>query len=370
MKTTKVGVIGCGTISGIYFENLTKRFKQIEVLACADIFLAKAEEAAQKYGIPIACSTEELLKNPEIEIVLNLTIPAVHTEINVAALKAGKHVYCEKPLALNMEDLNKTIDLAKERHLSVGCAPDTFMGAGLQTCRKLIDENWIGKPVSATVNFVSHGPETWHPSPEFYYKPGAGPLLDMGPYYLTALVFLLGPIGSISCFTNRARDKRVITSKAHKGEIIDVEVETGYCGILKFKSGTIVNVNMSFDVWLSNLPLFEIYGTKGTLVVTDPKMFGGKVEISRGEKEIHDFFKEIPLPYGSANDNLRGLGLADMAKAIQDGTEPRVNAELIYHVTEALLNFETAANGSHVYKMKSTCTMSAPIKNFQTFQIF
>lgn len=381
MTRTKIGVIGCGTISDIYLTNLTTRYTAVEVVAVADMFVEKAEATAQKYGIAKFYSTHDLLADPEVEIVLNLTIPAAHTEINLAALEAGKHVYCEKPLALNMADADKTLALAKAKGLFVGCAPDTFMGAGLQTCRKLIDEGWIGKPVSATANMICHGHESWHPAPEFYYKKGAGPMMDMGPYYITALVNLLGPIEKLNCFAGRTFDQRTITSKAQKGKVVDVEVLTNYFGLLKFQSGVIANINMSFDIWLSNLPRLEIYGTKGTMIVSDPNMFGGTVKVLRGENmldsvdgmdvgdavqkihspEMHDLFKVIPLPYEGAQNNLRGLGLLDMALAIQEKRPFRANSELAYHVTEALINFDTCAASGDPYVMTSTCEMPQPM---------
>lgn len=380
MRPIKIGVIGCGTISNIYFENMVNRYKVIEVAACADMFVGKAKDVAEKFNISKACSVKELLADPEIEIVVNLTIPAAHTEINLAVLEARKHVYCEKPLALNMEDAKKTIELAAKKNLLVGCAPDTFLGAGLQACRKIIDDGLIGRPVSATANFTFPGPEIWHPAPEFYYKSGAGPMMDMGPYYLTALVTLLGPIKRLNCFAKKTFDERVVLSNPLKGKKTDVEVFTNYCGLMEFQSGVIANINMSFDVWLSNLPSLEIYGTEGTLIVSDPNMFGGTVKILRGEdmlksvaelsakeavakihsSEMYDFFKEVPLPYQPGRTNLRGLGVLDMAMALNENRGPRVSGELAYHVTEALANFDISASGGGTYEMASTCERPEP----------
>ena len=375
MRKVKVGIIGCGVISDIYLENLISTFKVTEVKACADLFPDKAKESADKFNVPKACSVEELLADPEIEIVVNLTIPAAHTEINLAALNAGKHAYCEKPLALNMDDAKKTLQKAQDKNLLLGCAPDTFLGAGLQTCRKIIDDGMIGEPVGATANFVCHGHETWHPAPEFYYKEGAGPMMDMGPYYLTALVSLLGPINQLSCFARKTFEERTITSKAQKGKKVGVDVLTHYSGIIEFKNGAIVNINKSFDVWLSNLPCLEIYGTEGTLIASDPNTFGGPVKVLLGKDmvdsvdgmdvgeavekihsdEMFEFFNEIPLIYQNKSENMRGAGVVDMAYALIEGRKHRTSGDLIYHVTEALTSFDKSAKEGTIYKMVSTC---------------
>ncbi len=376
MRIVKIGIIGCGVISNTYLDNITGMYKKLEVVAVADMFPEKAKATAEKYNIPKAYTVNELLADPEIEIVVNLTIPAAHSEINNAALEAGKHVYCEKPLALNAEDAKKTLEIARKKGLLIGCAPDTFLGAGLQTCRKILDEGWIGEPVAVTANMVCHGHESWHPAPEFYYKPGAGPMMDMGPYYITALVSLLGPISKTNCFAKRTFDQRTITSTSpFKGKKIDVEVLTHYSGLMEFASGVIANINMTFDVWHSNLPCIEIYGTAGTLIVPDPNMFGGPVKILRGEnmidsieglsvgeavRKIHspemlDFVKEVPLMYHKTAMNMRGLGVLDMAYAMVEGRRHRANGELMYHVTEALTSFDISAKEGRIYQMQSTC---------------
>jgi len=381
MRKVKVGIIGCGVICQTYLRNLTQIFEMIEVVAVADMFIEKAKQVAEQFNIPKAYSVDELLADKEVEIVVNLTIPVAHKEINMKALNAGKHVYCEKPLALNLEDAKETIDLANEKGLLLGCAPDTFLGAGLQTCRKIIEEGWIGTPIGATANLVSRGHETWHPAPEFYYKKGAGPMLDMGPYYITALVSLLGPIDKVSCFAKKTFDKRIITSQPLRGKEIEVDVLTHYAGLLEFKNGVIANINVSFDVWLSNLPCIEIFGTEGTLVVPDPNMFGGPVKLLRGNsmvdsiegldvgeavEKIHseamfDFFKEMPLAYNKTEDNMRGLGLLDMAYSIVEDREHRTNPELVYHVMEALSSFDISAKEGTTYKMTTTCEQPKPI---------
>ncbi|MDP4090212.1 MAG: Gfo/Idh/MocA family oxidoreductase [Bacillota bacterium] len=385
MRKVKIGIIGCGVISNTYISNIKAMFSYLEIVACADINIDRAREMAKKYSIPKAYSTEELLADPEIEIAVNLTIPSVHAEVNQKALLAGKHVYCEKPFALSLEDAEATMELARSKGLRIGVAPETFLGAGIQTCRKAIDEGWIGKPIAATANMVSSGTETWHSSPEFFYKKGAGPLLDMGPYYITALVTLLGPIGQTSCFSSIGNPQRRIYSNPLRGKMIDVEVPTTYTGIMKFESGVHVNMNMSFDVWFSNLPKLEIYGTEGTLIVPDPNMFGGQIKIFRkervldsisgsmyGEKKSQDtnpyeHLQEIPQVYQQPLEYMRGLGVLDMAYALVNGRKHRANEELAYHVTEAMLSFDIAEKEGIVYKMKSTCSRPDPLPKGMEF---
>lgn len=381
MRRIRVGVVGCGVISGIYLENMTTRFKELEVAACADLLIGKAREAAERFNIPKYCGPQELLADPSIELVVNLTIPAAHFELNMAALEAGKHIYCEKPLAMTFAQGQQIMAKAAAKGLLVGCAPDTFMGSGLQTCRKALDEGWIGRPLAVTANLVCHGHEAWHPAPEFYYKKGAGPMMDMGPYYLTALVSMLGPISRTTCYAGRFFDRRTISSTSPlKGKIIDVEVLTHYAGLIEFKSGVIANINMSFDIWQSNLPGIEIHGTEGSMIVPDPNWFDGAVRILRGENmldavdglpvddavekfyspEIKAMFKEMPIPYRQAH-NLRGLGVQDLACAIISGRRPRADGAMACHVLEALTSFDqVAANGGDC-QLQSTCERPEPL---------
>ncbi len=355
MRRIKIGVIGCGFISGIYLKNLTQLFQNTEVVACADIVMANAEARANEFNIPKACTVEELLADPEVEIVLNLTIPAAHAEVSLAALKAGKHVYNEKPLAVNREDGKKVLAAAQEKGLFVGCAPDTFLGGGLQTCRKLIDDGWIGSPVAATAFMTCHGHESWHPAPEFYYQAGGGPMFDMGPYYLTALVSLLGPVRRVTGSARISFPQRTITSQPKSGQKIDVEVPTHVAGILDFENGAVASIITSFDVWNANLPRIEIYGSEGSLMVPDPNTFGGPVSFRmHGQEE----WKEIPLVYGY-NENSRGLGVADMANAIVNGGKHRANGEVAYHVLDIMQGFHDASNEGRHYELKSPCERPA-----------
>ncbi len=382
MKKIKIGIIGCGVICHTYLSNFNELYKQVDVVACADMFLEKAKEMATQYGVKKACTVDELVADSEVQIILNLTVPTAHTEINIKAIEAGKHVFCEKPLALTLEDAQKQIDTAKKQGVRLGCAPDTFLGAGIQTCRKILDSGLIGNPIAATANLVDGGGhESWHPNPEFLYKPGAGPMLDMGPYYITAMVSLLGPVNKLDCYAKKTFKKRTITSLPLRGNVIDVDVNTHYTGIMQFKNGVFANINMSADIWQSHLPMLEIYGTEGSLVVPNPNMFGGRVRLLRGNQMVdsieglptgeaveklhspamYDFFYDMPLMYHISRDNMRGLGLLDMALSIEKGRKHRANEELVYHVLETLLGFDISAEKQKSYYLKSNCERPAPL---------
>ena len=351
MSKVKIGIVGCGNISGIYFKNCIQMFKNIEVAACSDMVLERAAAKAEEFNIPKACSVDELLANPEIKIVVNLTIPNAHADICMAALNSGKSVYVEKPLAITREDGRNIIDTAKKKGLLVGGAPDTFLGGGLQTCRKLIDDGWIGKPIAATAFMMCHGHEGWHPDPEFYYKTGGGPMFDMGPYYLTALVSLMGPVKRVTGSARITFPERTITSTPKHGTRIKVEVPTHVAGILDFESGAIGTIITSFDVWNSQLPCIEIYGTEGSMKVPDPNGFGGPVYIRhKGSGE----WNEIPLAYGFS-ENSRGIGVADMAHALLSGRKHRANGELTYHVLDIMHGFHDASRDGKHYCLTSTC---------------
>ena len=351
MDKVKVGIIGCGNISDIYLHNCTKVFDNLEVIACADIIHKRAEEKAKQYGIQKACSVDELLDNPEIEIVINLTIPKAHAKVCLAALEADKNVYVEKPLAITRDEGKEIIETAEERGLLVGGAPDTFLGGGLQTCRKIIDDGWIGDPIAATAFMLNHGHESWHPDPEFYYKTGGGPMFDMGPYYLTALISLMGPVKRVTGSTRITFSERTITSQPKAGTKIKVDVPTHIAGVMEFDSGAIGTILTSFDVWASQLPRIEIYGTAGSMIVPDPNTFGGPVLIKRAGDED---WVEMPLSHGYS-DNSRGIGVADMAMAIREGTEHRANGNMMYHVLDIMHGFHDASNEGRHILLESTC---------------
>lgn len=352
----KVGIIGCGMISGAYFK-VAQSLEMIEIVACADMILERAQARAQEFNIPKACSVDELLADPEIEIVINLTIPAAHYDVAMKALQAGKSVYNEKPLTVTREQGKTLLAEAEKRGLLVGCAPDTFLGGGLQTCRKLIDDGWIGEPVAATAFMMSRGHEHWHPDPDFYYQPGGGPLFDMGPYYLTALVNLIGPIKRVTGSARITFPERTITSKPKYGQKIQVNTPTHIAGVMDFHSGAVGTLIMTFDVWGAQLPWIEIYGTEGSMQVPDPNGFGGVVKVRRaGSSE----WSPVPLTHGYT-EQARGIGVADMAYALRSGRPHRASGALAYHVLDVMHAFHDASASNAHHFVESTCERPAPL---------
>lgn len=354
MRTVNVGIIGCGNICGIYFQNLAK-FPVTHIAACADLDPERAQAKASEYDCK-ALSVSELLADPEIEIVLNLTIPIAHYEVCKAALEAGKHVYVEKPLSITREQGKELVELARSKNLRLGGAPDTFLGGSHQTCRKIIEDGTIGEVIGATAFMTCHGHESWHPDPEFYYKVGGGPMFDMGPYYLTALVNMIGGIRRITGSTRVTFPERTITSEKKRGTQITVDVPTHVAGIMDFENGAIGTILTSFDVWASTLPRIELYGSEGSLIVPDPNGFGGEVKL---RKPGMSDWETVPLSHGFA-ENSRGVGVADMAYAIQSGRPHRANGDLAYHVLEAMHGFHDASDSGSHYTMQSHCEKPAP----------
>lgn len=343
MTPLRVGIVGCGNISGIYFQNL-KAYDETEVVACADLDETRAQQVAEKHGVQ-ARTTEELMSGDDIDLVLNLTVPKAHAEVAIQALQAGKHVYNEKPLTIEREDGRRVLDLAKEKNLRVGCAPDTFLGAGIQTCLELIEQGKIGEPVAAHAFMLCHGHESWHPSPEFYYEHGGGPMLDMGPYYLTALVTLMGPVRRVTGSTRVTFPQRTITSEPKKGKVIEVETPTHIAGIMDFASGAIGEITTSFDVWHSKMPYITIYGSEGTMLVPDPNGFGGEILV-RGKASPD--WESIPLTKPFA-ENSRGLGVRDIALAIAENRPHKASGDLAYHVLDVMHAFnDSSEQGSHI----------------------
>ncbi len=340
MSKVKIGILGLGAISGIYLKNLTGMFREVEIAGIYDIIPEKIEAVKEEYGLTCAFSSmEEMLQSPDIDIILNLTRPYEHYDTTKAALLAGKHVYSEKPLAATFEQGLELVKLAEEKDLMLGGAPDTFMGAGIQTCRKLIDSGFIGRPVGASAKMVCHGHESWHPSPAFYYQFGGGPMMDMGPYYLTALINLLGSVEELTGMTTKSFETRTITSEPLYGQVVDVEVPTHVNGILRFSNGAIGTITTTFDVFYDQQAHLEIYGTEGTLRVPDPNCFGGPIYLLRPEDGS---FKEIPISF-DYSENSRGLGIADMAKALQSGRRARADYTQTLHVLEIMTAFEKSS---------------------------
>ncbi|MCG3149628.1 MAG: 1,5-anhydro-D-fructose reductase [Verrucomicrobiae bacterium] len=354
MNKIKVGIIGCGAISNAYFKGCAP-YRHMQLVACADLDEPRAAAKAKEHDIR-ACSVETLLRDPDLEILLNLTVPKAHAAINLAAIQAGKHTYAEKPFGVNRAEGKKVLAAAKKKNLRTGCAPDTFFGGGAQTARKLIDDGAIGQPVAGVAFMCGHGMETWHPNPEFYYKPGGGPMFDMGPYYITGLINLIGPVKRVTGATRISFPTRTITSQPFAGKVITVETPTHIAGTLEFANGAIITIIQSFDMWRHSLPILEVYGSEGSLSIPDPNRFDGVVKLAKpGAKD----WTEVPLTHRT--DLARGTGLADMAQGIATGRPHRASGEMAFHVLDVMAAFEeSATTGKHI-QIKSTCERPAAL---------
>ena len=348
-KKIGIGIIGCGNISQAYF-NGAKLFEVLKVVSCADLKTEFAEAKALENGCK-AQTVDELLANPEVQLVINLTIPAVHAKISLAALNAGKHVHSEKPLSVSLKDGQKIMQTAEAKGLLVGCAPDTFMGGGFQTCRKLIDDGWLGKIVGGTAFMMSRGPESWHPNPAFFYETGAGPMFDMGPYYMTALVHLLGPVKRVSAITTKAFDQRIATCKEQFGKLLPVEIPTHYSGSLEFHSGAVITTTISFDVYAHGHSPIELYGTEGSLKAPDPNTFGGPIQLwtpATKEWQTQAFSHRYLM-------NSRSIGAADLAYAILSNgkRKHRASGALALHALEVMHSFEKSSTTGKSIEIQS-----------------
>lgn len=379
IEPLRVGLIGCGRISDIYIQNC-QTFPEIDLVACASLDLDESRAKAKQHGIERACLPDEIINDPTIEAILNLTIPAAHAGISLAALEAGKHVYSEKPFATTLEDGQRILERAAAQNLLVGNAPDTFLGGRWQTVRALIDRGKIGKPLGVQVFVGTHGVERHNPNPDFYYQTGGGPLLDLGPYYLTALVFLLGPLSRVSGLARRTFDQRQIENGPRNGEWMPVEVDTHVISQLEFAAGPIGSMTMSFDVWDSETPRLEIYGEEGTICIPDPdpvfgaNIFGGEVWFRQRETSR---WSHQPRPTGrdtwtvaenafGFNENSRGLGLLDLAYAARKERPVRASGTMAQHVLEAMLSIlKSAEEDGQMIALTSTCDRPVPLpRNF------
>ena len=341
-----VGVIGAGVISGTYLENLTS-FPDVRVLRVADLDTGRAAAQAANHGVPHSGTVAELLADREVEIVVNLTLPAAHVDVGLAALEAGKHVWAEKPLALDRQTGRKLLDRAREKGLRVASAPDTVLGAALQTARQAVDAGRIGRPLTALALFQVPGPEVWHPAPEFYFQAGGGPLLDMGPYYLTTLVHLLGPVRRVTGAGARARDTRVIGSGPRAGTEFPVTVATTVTALVEFEGGS-AQLVLSFDSALKRAGLVELTGTLGTAVLPDPNRFD---EPTRLHLLGHDEPEELPARGHAAS---RGTGTLELARAIRAGVPERASGELAYHVLDTMLAIDESLTRGQSVDVGST----------------
>lgn len=347
-RPLRVGIVGVGHISSQYFAQFPS-LPGLEVTAVADMDAARARQVASERGVA-ALSVDELLVSPDVDVVLNLTIPAAHAEIDRRALEAGKHVYGEKPLALNPGEAEPVLALAAQKGLRVGSAPDTVLGTGIQTARRALDDGLIGTPVAASVHWSAPGHERWHPAPHFYYQPGGGPLFDMGPYYLTSLVTLFGAVARVSGSATRSPRQRSVATGPLAGQAVDVNVDTHITALLEHESGVTATVTMSFEVWATRAPLFEVYGTEGTMAVPDPNMFSNDVEVFTSEQPE---WRRVEATAGYS-DAGRGVGLADMARAIELGRPHRASGELAFHVLEIMDAILRSGSEHEVVEITST----------------
>jgi predicted dehydrogenase len=346
----RIGMVGAGKISGAYLDTLA-RLDTVRLTAVTDLDPDRAKEAAVRASgeVSVAASVIDLAAREDVDAVLNLTVPAAHAGVALVALSMGKHVYGEKPLAATREEAASILAAARAGGLRVGCAPDTVLGTGTQTARKAVDDGLIGRPVAATAFMTTAGHERWHPDPEFYYRPGGGPLLDMGPYYLSALVHLLGPVVRVTGAASRPRAEREIGSGPRAGERFPVEVDTHVTGILEHAGGALSTLVMSFDIHAARLPRIEVHGTEGSLSVPDPNGFEGPVAVHRGSG-----WEAVPASAGYPGGG-RGTGLADLADALAEGRPHRASAELAHHVLDVMLTLLDAAHSGRCLTVASTC---------------
>jgi predicted dehydrogenase len=347
-------VVGCGTVSPPYFQNMSAS-PLLKVVACADEVPDRARARAAEFAVPKACSVDELLADPKVELVVNLTIPTAHVGINLAALAAGKHVYCEKPLATTREDGLRILEAAKASGLMVAGAPDTVLGAGIQTCLRLLNKGTLGEPLAASGFVLARGPENWHPNPAFFYQPGGGPLFDMGPYYVTTLVCLLGPVRQVTGMAKILYPERKPDTGPHKGKTFKVTTPTFVVGVIEFESGAQATLVTSYGIWGTDLPHLQVYCSHGILGVPDPNTFGGPIKVRSNDDE--EGWREVPLRYRHIDPrkNHRGLGVAETALAIREGRPPRLSGELAYHVLDVMESIVESYTSGRNVKVQSTC---------------
>lgn len=375
MQKHRIGILGCGVISRTYIADIQRFFPDLEIIACADIILDFAQKLADEFSIPRAYVTEELLEDSEVEIVVNLTPPQMHVELNRRIIEAGKHLFCEKSFASTLDQALDIFALAEKKHVKVGGAPDTFLASGLQSTRFYLDSGLIGKPFFVSANMMSSGIETWHPNPAPFYQKGAGPVMDMAPYYLAAIVSLLGPIESITAMCTQAFRTRYVYTGPKAGTTVPVETPTHYTALLRLVNGVIVSLNISFDIYRSNLPMFEIYGDEGTLCYPDPNYGGGTPRVYRKEQSTDTVYRsdaeaatrserfyELPELFTRMKDYSRGLGIQDLAFAIENNTENRTGSGFLCHITEALEGLLKSGQTGRCYQMRTSCERPRPLK--------
>jgi predicted dehydrogenase len=362
-KRLGVGFIGTGNISSAYLRAITGHenmagFPVLDIKGLADMRPEASQARAAEFGLA-SMSIDEMLASSEIQLIVNLTIPRAHVDVGLRALAAGKHVYSEKPLGINYAEGRKLLDAANKAGLRIGSAPDTFLGGSHQQARAVVDSGVLGQMVGGSGFFMCPGHEAWHPDPAFYYDIGGGPVLDMGPYYITDLVNLLGPVARVSAMASRLRDQRPVLSEPKQGQIMDVKIDTHATASLGFANGAIVQVGLSFDVAAHKHVPLELYGTEASLIVPDPNFFGGDVEIRKRGRDEAWTKVEVTQPY--ADGNYRSLGVADMAQGILDNRPHRANGDLALHVLEVMEAFATASAEGRTVDIKTPVARPEPL---------
>ena len=368
LRPVAIGILGCGHVSGQYLQGCSL-FDGLRLEACADLDVERARGRSDEYGIPKAYSPTELLADPEVELVVNLTPPVEHARATTAAIRSGKHVWSEKPLAARLDEAREVLAAMRDCDLRVGCAPDTFLGPGLQTAARLVEGGWIGDPVAAVAFVSEHGYEHFHPAVDAFYGPGGGPALDLGPYYLTALVAMLGAVKRVGGVARATVPVRTIPTGARRGERIPVHVPTHVAGVLELESGVPVNLLMSWDIWSTHLPYIEVYGSDGSVSLPNPDEYGGLPQLRKaGPAELRQPppppgslpWATMPPAYGSHVE--RGIGVADMAHAIRSGRPHRAGAELAYHVLEVLTALSISSREGRHVEIESRCDRPVPVE--------
>jgi predicted dehydrogenase len=366
MANLGIGIIGCGNISTTYLR-LAPLFKGLEVRAVADVNMEAAKARAEEYDVK-AQGVDDLLANRDVDVVINLTIPDAHFPVTRRILEAGKHAYSEKPLVLSLADGVTLRDLAKAKGLAVGCAPDTFLGGAHQQARAVLDEGRVGTITAGCAAVLNHGMEHWHPNPDFFFLPGAGPMLDLGPYYIADLINLLGPVRRVGALTSSAEKERTISNGPRNGEKVPVKTPTNIHALLEFHNGATINLSTSWDVWHHKRNHFELYGTEGTLYVPDPNFFGGAVEIGGRDGSLttlspwdHPFGKINQNHNGRELANYRTAGLADMVTALVEGRDPRCSLERTLHGVDVMTACLTSGETGQFVTLTTTCTRPAAL---------
>jgi predicted dehydrogenase len=362
-KRLGVGFVGTGNISSAYLRAITGHenmagFPVLDIKGLADMRPEASQARAAEFGLA-SMSIDEMLASSEIQLIVNLTIPRAHVDVGLRALAAGKHVYSEKPLGINYPEGRKLLDAANKAGLRIGSAPDTFLGGSHQQARAVVDSGVLGQMVGGSGFFMCPGHEAWHPDPAFYYDIGGGPVLDMGPYYITDLVNLLGPVARVSAMASRLRNQRPVLSEPKQGQIMDVKIDTHATASLGFANGAIVQVGLSFDVAAHKHVPLELYGTEASLIVPDPNFFGGDVEIRKRGRDEAWTKVEVTQPY--ADGNYRSLGVADMAQGILDNRPHRANGDLALHVLEVMEAFATASAEGRTVDIKTPVARPEPL---------